>query len=205
MAILSKKQIEELMSTEQHEKRLIITPILDPEKQFSTSTIDLRLGSKFKVDLKTRMPFIDPLENSRPISTFFDETYRDFGEKFLVYPGQLVIGSTFEYVKIPNNVFGVLTTRSSWNRLGISISTIVQPGYAGVLTLDIVNQSSNPIALYPGLRLTQLVLFSIDELSERELGYLTSPISKYKATSEPILSNIDADKDLQTLKEKFPF
>src|SRR5690606_35048946 len=142
---------------------------------------------------------------NRPISSFFDETYRDFGEKFLLYPGQLVVASTFEYIRIPNNLFGMLTTRSSWNRLGISISTIVQPGYAGVLTLDIINHSSNPIALYPGLIMDQLVLFSIDDTSNQEIGYLSTPISKYKANSEPVLSSIDADDDLNTLKNKFPY
>lgn len=192
------------MSNVPPENRLIITPILDFEKQISTSTVDLRLGTKFKVDMKTREPYINPLESKRPMSSFFDETYREFGNKFLLYPGQLVVGSTFEYIRLPNNVFGILSTRSSWNRLGISISTFVQPGYAGVLTLDIVNQSSNPIALYPGLRLTHLALFSIDN-SQEQLGYLSSPISKYKANSEPVLSSIYEDKDFQNLMEKFPY
>ncbi|MGR5911385.1 dCTP deaminase [Bacillus cereus] len=110
--------------------------------------------------MRTREPYIDPMHPVRPIDTFFDHTYRHFGEKFLVYPGQLIIASTFEYLRMPQELFGLLVTRSSWNRLGLSISSIVQPGYSyGVLTLELLNSSSNPIALYPGLRFVQLLLF----------------------------------------------
>lgn len=199
MSVLSNEKIEEYLNNGD----LIITPILDPEKQIGSSTIDLRLGSKFRVDLKTRMPFIDPLNIDRPMDTFFDETYRDFGDKFLLYPGQLVLASTFEYIKLPNNIFGMLFTRSSWNRLGLSVSTVIQPGYAGVLTFELTNNSSNPIAIYPGIRFGQLILHEL--VGNNEIGYLSSSQSKYIADSEPSISNILYDKDFHTIKTKFPY
>ncbi|MCK7604886.1 dCTP deaminase [Geobacillus stearothermophilus] len=198
MAILSKDKIEEYLSLDDHEKRLIVTPILDREKQLGASTIDLRLGTKFKVDMRTREPYIDPMENNRPIETFFDQTYRNFGEKFLLYPGQLVIASTFEYVRLPSNLMGLVVTRSSWNRLGVTISSVVQPGYVGVLTLELVNRSSNPIAIYPGLRFVQLLLFEVKG-DTKILDYALQSLSKYVANTEPFISNIFRDKDLETL------
>jgi hypothetical protein len=35
-------------------------------------------------------------------------------------------------------------------------SLVVQPGYHGALTLELVNDGETPIALYPGLRVAQL-------------------------------------------------
>ncbi|KAB2451519.1 dCTP deaminase [Bacillus thuringiensis] len=199
MSVLSKDEIEQYLNHSDPEKRLVITPILDSEKQFSPCTIDLRLGTTFKVDMRTREPYIDPMHAERPIDTFFDYTYRNFGEKFLVYPGQLIIASTFEYLRMPKDLFGLLATRSSWNRLGLSISSIVQPGYAGVLTLELLNNSSNPIALYPGLRFVQLSLFSIQ--GETHIpGYISQTASKYIANTEPSVSNILKDHDLEKLK-----
>lgn len=201
ISIISKEKILELISSKR-ENRLTITPILDNESQIGESAIDLRLGTKFEVDMRTRKPFFDPLNDKRPIETFFNDTYRNFGEQFILYPQQLVLSSTFEYVKLPNNLFGIIFTRSSWNRLGLNISSVLQSGYAGVINLELVNNSSNPIALYPGLRIVQLVLFSVD--GQAESAYYRNSISKYVANSDPGLSSISEDKDLQLLKEKFP-
>ena len=199
MSILSKDEIENYLNHDDPEKRLVITPILDAEKQISPCTIDLRLGTTFKVDMRTREPYIDPMHPVRPIDTFFDHTYRHFGEKFLVYPGQLIIASTFEYLRMPQELFGLLVTRSSWNRLGLSISSIVQPGYGGVLTLELLNSSSNPIALYPGLRFVQLLLFPTQGQTHIP-GYISQSLSKYIANTEPNVSNILKDHDLEKLR-----
>lgn len=202
MGVLSREKIVSLMEHHNIDERLIISPLLNKQEQIGFCTVDLRLGTKFKVDLKTRAPYIDPLQiNERPIETFFEETYRNFGEKFLLYPNQLVLGSTFEYVRLPKNIFGMLITRSSWNRLGLNISSIVQPGYAGVLTLELMNNSSNPIALYPGIRFAQLFLFDVEEAAD--VGYLSHSVSKYIANAEPRVSNISSDKELEILREKF--
>jgi len=48
----------------------------------------------------------------------------------------------------------------------------------------------------------QLILFSVDG-EEREAYYRDS-ISKYVANSNPDLSSIAEDEDLQVLKDKFP-
>jgi dCTP deaminase len=200
MSVLSKEEIEKYLGLEDLNNRLIITPILDKDKQIGSSTVDLRLGTKFRVDIRTREPYIDPMKNERPIETFFDSTHRNFGEKFLLYPNQLVVASTFEYVRLPSNIMGILATRSSWNRLGISITSIVQPGYAGVLTLELINNSSNPIAIQPGLRFAQLSLFELTGVIKHP-GYASQSLSKYVANAEPYVSNIFKDKDLEVLKK----
>ncbi|MFW6029620.1 MAG: dCTP deaminase [Halanaerobiales bacterium] len=201
MSLLFREDLDKLLLSEE-ETALTVTPILDRESQLGECTIDLRLGTMFKVDLRTRQPVYDPMNGKRPIETFFEETYRNFGEKFILYPGQLTLASTFEYIKLPKNIFGIIYTRSSWNRLGINISSIIQPGYAGVLNLELMNNSSNPLALYSGLRIVQLVLY--DAEGDSFNSYLEQSLSKYVANSEPNLSNIVLDHDLQLLKEKFP-
>ena len=123
MSIISKEKINDSL-TSKAENSLTITPILDNEKQIGESTIDLRLGTKFEVDMRTRKPFFDPLSDKRPI------------------------------------------------------------------------------ALYPGLRIVQLILFSVD--GEERGAYYRDSISKYVANSNPDLSSIAEDEDLQVLKDKFP-
>lgn len=201
MTLLGEKDIKDrLKLTEQNENRLIISPLLEGD-QIQAASVDLRLGTKFRVDIKTRQPFYDPVNEQRPVETFFQETYRGFGKRFILYPQQLVLASTFEYLKLPNDTLGILNSRSSWNRLGLSISTIVQPGYAGVLNLELVNSSSNPIALYPGLRLIQIAFCKLTNKAER--AYLEKSVSKYVADAQPKVSNIANDQEISRLKKKF--
>lgn len=62
---------------------------------------------------------------------------------------------------------GMVTARSTWAREGLSIATatLVEPGYEGIVTLELANLGQVPIALYPGLELAQITFarMSADE------------------------------------------
>lgn len=181
------------------DRRLIITPLLE-ESQVGDVTIDLRLGTDFQVAIQTREPSIGVIprkdENDlRPVETFFQETHRDFGERFLIYPGQLVLANTFEYVRLPSNIFGFLISRSSLNRLGITISSIIQPGYAATLTLELSNRSSNVVELVPGMRIVQVFFFKTAEEAVPKVAQ-----SKYLGLVEPMTSELGRDSELAILK-----
>lgn len=194
MSTLSREEILQRLGSNDLSKRLVITPLLEPDQQIGPASIDLRLGTSFRGDLRTRAPIVDTLRSeTRPVETFFDQTYRDFGERFVAYPGQLVLAASFEYIRLPNDIFGLLTTRSSVARLGIKIASIVQPGYVGTLTLELTNQSSNPVALYPGLRVVQLSLMELSD--EVNVGYIGQLTAKYVADLGPKVSALDGDAE----------
>lgn len=191
MPLVSREKIKQLIE----KKELIITPILD-DIQIGESTIDLRIGNVFKMSRQTRTPYIDISTNE--MERFFDTTYRDFGEDFILYPNQLVLASTFEFIKLPNNIMSHVYTRSSINRLGINIASIVQPGYSGTLTLELKNIGHNAIKLTAGMRVVQLVLFDVQ--SDKFIPYSKIRDAKYIANTEPKISNIYDDNDLSLLK-----
>lgn len=187
MPIINKDKILERLE----KKEIIVTPILEME-QIKDSSIDLRLGTKFKVSRQTRKAYlsVEDLEHEK----FFDSTQRKFGEEFILFPGQLVLASTFEYIKIPKDLVGHIFSRSSINRLGIRISSIVQPGYYGSLTIELLNSGENPICLKVGMRLIQLSLLEIEETEG-------SCQSKYSLSTEPTISKIYDDNELIILKK----
>lgn len=152
MKLINKEIIEELISNSE----LIITPLLS-KTQIGQSSIDLRLGTIFKVSKLIRDGFIDVNKNN--LDKFFETSYRNFGEDFILYPNQLVLATTFEFLKLPNNMVGNIYTRSSLNRLGIQISSVIHSGYRGVLTLELINNGAIPIKLKSGMRIVQLELF----------------------------------------------
>ena len=177
-------------------KQLVITPILSKE-QIGQASIDLRLGNIFKVSRLTREGFIDISKDN--IEKFFDTSYRDFGQDFILYPNQLVLANTFEFIKLPNNIMSNIYTRSSINRLGVNISSIAQPGYSGTLTLELINRSDSPIKLKCGMRIVQLVLFDVGD--EGIVPYGNIKGAKYIANTEPKVSNIFEDLDLNNLQK----
>ena len=90
-------------------------------------------------------------------------------------PGELVLASTTELVKLPPTVGGLLIGRNSYARMGLQIAAVANlkdPGHKGHITLHLRNLNAFPIRIYPGLRVCQLIFFSINSACERieELG-----------------------------------
>ncbi len=153
------------------EKDLFITPILDLDKQITEVSIDFRLGYDFLVYIQGREAFInaslntDVGETQRNIYQFSQETRRQLGETFILHPGQTVLTTSLEYIKLPDDIMLMLFMRSSYSRLGITISTIVQPGYCGCISLELTNNNKNPVNLTVGARIFQAVFVPMSQSS----------------------------------------
>jgi dCTP deaminase len=81
-----------------------------------------------------------------------------FKSAFLLHPGALALVPTLEWVTVPDDLIGAVTARSTWAREGLSIATatLIEPGYKGIVTLELANLGEIPIKLYPGLQLAQI-------------------------------------------------
>ncbi|MGM9512330.1 dCTP deaminase [Larkinella sp. GY13] len=197
---LHKEQIIERLRLEDPSRKLTIRPLLDEEEQIGQLTVDFRLGTDFLVSFQGRDAYINAtgsgLEENMPISYFFEPTRRKFGETILLHPNQTILCSSLEYIKLPNDIFATLTMRSSYSRLGLGISTIVQAGYCGCISLELTNTNNNPIKLAVGSRLFQARLFQL----EKDLIYTYSK-RKYVCQVRPTPSKIENDTDLKFLEE----
>jgi dCTP deaminase len=104
---------------------LFIDPLLDPE-QIGEVTVDLRLGCDFLVSVLTRRPFISTVKDDdgfRGIASYFRGTRREFGDRFILYPNQIALACTLEYIALPSDVYADVLTRSSYTRLGVHMNT----------------------------------------------------------------------------------
>jgi dCTP deaminase len=147
------------------ERSLVITPILDLDTQLDHASFDVRLGNEFTLTEHSRLSNLDPTDPlvGRHIAEYQSKVYVPFGESFILHPRQFVIGSTLEYLSLPSDLVGLIVGRSSWGRLGLIVATAtkVDPGFKGVVTLELVNLGTIPITLYPCCRIAQLMLHSI--------------------------------------------
>jgi dCTP deaminase len=119
-----------------------------------------------------------------------------FGSSFLLHPGSLVLVPTLEWVKLPANLQGIVTARSSWAREGLNIATatIINPGYKGIVTLELANFGEIPISLCPGLRLAQLALYEL-ESADPEADKLSLD-GQFVMSFEPSAGNIAKDDEV---------
>lgn len=182
MSLLLREQLTSAMAEPSLSKRLVVTPLLDPG-QVGPGSIDLRLGTEFiEPDRRTR-GIIDPYAPEN-LSASDRETYVPLGERLVLHPGQFVLGATLEFVRLPANLGAQVLSRSSWGRLGLLVATAVavQPGFAGCLTLELVNAGNVPISLRPGLRVAQLQVWSSSEPTA--MPYATGA-ENYKAPLGP--------------------
>jgi dCTP deaminase len=103
-----------------------------------------------------------------------------------------------EYVKLPKDVFATLTPRSSYSRLGFNLSTIVQPGYCGCISLELTNNSSVPVKVLTGAPLLQARFFKLP----KELDYFVDgKRRKYFCQVRPQHSRANEDEDISILNE----
>ncbi|HTJ52984.1 MAG TPA: dCTP deaminase [Cyclobacteriaceae bacterium] len=193
---LLKKQIEKKLN-----KDLFIRPLLEAD-QIGELTVDFRLGYDFLVSVQGREPFIDAslnnAETSRHTGNFFHKTRRRPGETFLLHPSQTILATSLEYVKLPSDVLLILNMRSSYSRLGLMISTIIQPGYCGCISIELTNANKNPINLTVGARVFQGRFLQLDGVT----NYFSTE-RKYICSVRPQLSAVTTDSDLELLHNYF--
>lgn len=200
MGLITRNEILESLSSNDPNS-LFIDPILE-NGQIGNVTVDLRLGYDFMVSILTRKPSIDigVTENipHRAIGSYFQETRREIGEKFVVYPNQVVLATTIEYVSLPLEIYGDVISRSSYTRLGLPINTMIQPGFRGCVPIELFNHGNSPVELVVGCRICQIRFFKI----ENDKPYLQEGTPrKYFGNTRPTVSAADCDSELIRLND----
>lgn len=192
MSALSKTAILERLT----KRDLVISPLLTSE-QVGASSVDLRMGTVVLIARAGRQSHVNPAAYLTPKAHEGIESRKQkherfevpFGESFLLHPGSLALVPTLEWVKIPDDLQGIVTARSSWAREGLNIATatIINPLYRGIVTLELANFGEIPIRLCPGLRIAQLALYDL-----RKCEAVTASIkeSQFDLAFEPEAGNI---------------
>ncbi len=86
-------------------------------------------------------------------------------EDYLLSPKELILGSTLERVRLPNDLAGLYDGSTTLARMGIAShmgSMFISPGTDGNLTLEIFNGADKPFLLKAGMRIGQLLIIKLD-------------------------------------------
>ncbi|WP_115863901.1 dCTP deaminase [Halorussus litoreus] len=174
---------------------LAVEPIDDLDLQIQPASIDLRLGREFLEFQRTNIPCIHP-NSEQEVSEYVDETVVEEGGEFILHPGDFVLGTTMERVEIPADLIAHVEGRSSLGRLAVVVHAtagLCDPGYQGQITLELSNLGTAPVALEPGMRVSQLTFTELKTPAERPYGEERG--SKYQNQSGPQASRIQSDHE----------
>ncbi len=200
--ILKAEQIADLLEAqESNGDPLVIAPRPDIAelKSSGSASIDMRLGTWFAELRQSRVSVLDVAD---PDSNLIDESqftkmhYVPFGMKFILQPGSFVLGVTLEWIRMPKDLAGYVTARSSWGRRGLIIATAVgvHPGFTGCLSLELSNVGEIPIALHPGMAVCQFFIHSVQSTSS------CTDSSYFIGRRRPILGSVELDEVAKKLR-----
>jgi dCTP deaminase len=145
------------------------------------SSVDLRLGRRY-LRLKDGVTLDAHKDNSEHFDPYF---ISDFLE---LPPGVLVLGETMECVTLSETLVANIHGRSSFGRLGVLVHVtagLVDPGWHGILTLELMNITRGPVRLYVGDRIAQLTVQRLASPPGRARMVYDG---KYRGADEPQVS-----------------
>ncbi len=155
-------------------RSLVVSPILSRE-QLGAASIDLRVGTVVLMVRARGSSHVDPtaykVHGKKSVSYAMQLDQRQkheryeipFEQRFLLHPGTVALVPTLEWVRLPLDLHGYVTARSTWAREGLSIATaaFIEPRYQGIITLELSNLGQVALALYPGLRIAQIAFATV--------------------------------------------
>jgi dCTP deaminase len=188
--VLSDRDLKKALKT----RKIIIKPSPDLKEQLGSNSIDLRLGNTFRVFDYSKFAFIDPYDKQATQEVTKEIKVKN-GERFIIHPGDFVLGTTIEYLEVPDDLVGNLEGRSSIGRLGViihSTAASIECGFRGNITLELANMGKMPVALYPGMRICSVSFITLT--SPAEVPYYKKKKAKYSGQKGPDESRIHQEK-----------
>lgn len=158
------------------------------QSPFNTSAIDLRLGNEILVPVENSPVQLDLRKSG--IAKYWAQNSTAFtiteDQPFSLKPHKLVLAKTFEKVDFPLNTSGECFSarvegRSSLVRCGILVhftAPTIHAGFAGTITLEIINLGSHDFLLTPEMFVCQLII-------EEVRGCPVSAPNQFKGQSSP--------------------
>lgn len=86
--------------------------------------------------------------------------------------GRFTLASTIEEFNMPDNLVGIVHDKSTWARKAISVfNTVIEPGWKGFLTLEMVFHGNDPVEIPAGTGIAQVLFHSLNQRASYDGKY----------------------------------
>lgn len=121
---------------------------------------DARLDHSFKLFTGRAHNMVTsvPLDPKAPDPFMFEGFMVQLGQAFAMPSRSFILGRTLETFKIPRDVHATVVGKSTYARAGlVMVITPLEPEWRGKVTLELHNPLSNPLLIYPGEGICQIM------------------------------------------------
>ena len=106
----------------------------------------------YDIRLKQEIVF-QPENATNPAGVWVDDKYRS---------GRFCIASAIEEFDMPPYLVGIVHDKSTWARRGLSVfNTVVEPGWRGFLTLELVYHGGDRLHIPAGAGIAQVIFHDL--------------------------------------------
>lgn len=78
--------------------------------------------------------------------------------------GRFTLASAIEEFQMPDSLMGIVHDKSTWARRGLSVfNTVIEPGWKGFLTLELVYHGEGELIIPAGAGIAQVVFHKLEE------------------------------------------
>lgn len=142
---------------------------------------DMRISNTFKI--YNGNGIIDPKSVSQ-------DDFTDITTDVLeMAPQSTVLARSLEYFRIPRDVITITYGKSTYARCGVIVNvTPFEPEWEGYVTISIINANVNPVKLYAGEGIAQVVFLGAAEMCETSYA---DKKGKYQAQKHITVAKVD--------------
>ena len=153
-------------------KRLSITPFAEATKEpgkishgLSSYGYDLRLSNQFARYAKSTVSVhrgdqVITEEEAIDPKTAAERMWDLTANSLVLPPNGFILGMSVERFVIPEDVIAIVTTKSTYARVGICLNmTPLESGWQGTVTIEIANLSQLPVRIHPGEGIGQVIFY----------------------------------------------
>ncbi|MCK5720817.1 MAG: dCTP deaminase [Thiomargarita sp.] len=122
---------------------------------------DVRCADEFKIFTNINASIVDPKDFDA------DSFVSIKADICIIPPNSFALARTIEYFKMPRDVIGLVTGKSTYARMGIVVSsTVIEPEWEGHITLEFSNTTPLPAKIYANEGVAQVLFLGADEICE---------------------------------------
>lgn len=108
--------------------------------------------------------------------------------------GRFALASAIEEFDMPSDLVGIVHDKSTWARKGLSVfNTVIEPGWKGFLTLELVYHGQEPLHIPAGSGIAQVVFHYLTETAAYGGKYQNQADEPVPAIMEKLKAYCSAD------------
>lgn len=164
------------------------------ENNLKAASYDVSITNKIH-KIKCIEKTIDLL-NQKEIDNIYKEI--DIAEGYTIKPDEFILVTLNEKINISSDLIAHIRPRTSLTRLGLVIAAQhCNPTYCGVLQLGVYNKTPNPIKIYSGLCIAQIVFEKLINIPSIHKWYENEENNKPKYQNESTFIGSKISAELQ--------